>query len=105
MDISSLSGRDPVSDYEAINHELRAYDEKLALRPQLVVATKVDAMDEPERLERLKQRALDDGKGFFAISSATREGLRELVNGVARLLDEINAPSPRQTSSEARLAS
>ncbi|HEX8649684.1 MAG TPA: GTPase ObgE [Pyrinomonadaceae bacterium] len=106
VDVSSLSGRDAVSDYEAINHELGAYDAGLAARPQIVVATKLDALDEPERLERLRRRAEEEGKPFYAISSATREGVRELINGVARLLDEINASMARESDEAAhRLAS
>src|SRR2546430_2020404 len=64
VDVSSLSGRDAVSDYETINRELRAYDAQLAARPQVVVATKIDALDEPERLESLRQRAEADRKPF-----------------------------------------
>jgi GTP-binding protein len=78
-----------VSDYETINRELAAYDENLAARPQIVVATKIDALDEPERLEDLKRRAEQDGRHFFAISSATQEGVRDLVNYVGRALDEM----------------
>lgn len=89
VDVSGASGRDVVEDYETINRELAAYDEKLAERPQVVVATKLDALEEPARLERLKERSRTDGKPFYAISSATGEGVRELVNGVARMLDEI----------------
>lgn len=93
VDVSSLSGRDTVADYETINRELSAYDETLASRPQIVVATKIDALDEPERLERLRERAERDGRPFYAISSATNEGVRQLVNAVSRALDEINASS------------
>lgn len=93
VDVSSGSGRDTVSDYETINRELKAYDEELALRPQIVVATKIDALDEPERLERLRERALRDGRPFYAISSATKEGVRELVRAAARMLDEISRAS------------
>ena len=94
VDVSSLSERDPVSDYEIINRELRAYDARLAERPQIVVATKIDALDEPERLERLRQRAAADGRDFYAISSATNNGVRELVNTVARELDQIVEEKP-----------
>ncbi len=89
VDVSGASGRDVIEDYETINSELAAYDEKLAGRPQVVVATKLDALEEPARLERLKERSRTDGKPFYAISSATGQGVRELVNGVARMLDEI----------------
>ncbi|MBV9958706.1 MAG: GTPase ObgE [Acidobacteria bacterium] len=104
VDVSSSSGRDAVSDYEIINRELEAYNEDLAARPQIVVATKTDALDEPERLENLRQRAAADGRAFYAISSATREGVRELVGAVARALDELNAPSHR-VDDEMRAAS
>src|SRR5918999_2101019 len=79
VDVSSISGRDPVGDYEVINRELAAYDPRLTARPQIVVATKLDALDEPERLGRLRERAAQDGKEFLEISSATNRGVRELV--------------------------
>ena len=104
VDVSSLSGRDAVSDYETINRELRAYDAQLAARPQVVVATKIDALDEPERLESLRRRAEADRKPFFAISSATRQGIKELVSAVAHKLDEISDSSEHETD-EVRAAS
>ena len=92
VDMSSISGRDTVADYETINHELAAYNPELALREQIVVATKIDALDQPERLEALRRRAREDGKLFFPISAATNQGLRELVNAVAaRLADPVLA--------------
>jgi GTP-binding protein len=89
VDVSSQSGRDPVQDYLIINRELAAYDAELATRPQIVVATKLDALDEPERLEALRQFATREKHEFYAISSATREGLNELVFGIGRRLSEI----------------
>lgn len=87
VDVSSFSGRDPVSDYEIINRELAAYNEDLAARPQIVVATKIDVIDDPERLEDLRKRAVKDGKPFFAISSATREGVDRLLFEIVKHLD------------------
>ena len=92
VDVSSFSGRDPVEDYEIINRELANYSEDLAARPQIVVATKIDALDEPERLESLKKRAKKDRKKFFAISSAARIGIDELVFAVAKDLESISTP-------------
>ena len=83
VDISS-SGRDPISDYEIINRELSAYDSQLGVREQIVVATKIDALDEPERLELLRARAKADGRQFFAISSVTGAGVRELIRAVGK---------------------
>jgi GTP-binding protein len=89
IDVSSLSGRDPVADYQTVNRELAAYNPKLAARPQIVVATKIDALEDPERLESLKRQAEIDGKSFHAISSVANRGVRELVNEVAARLKEI----------------
>jgi GTP-binding protein len=96
VDVSSVSGRDSVEDYETINRELRAYDERLAERPQIVVATKLDALDEPERLEHLRERARAEGREFHAISAATGKGVRELVIAVGRRLEELKAEAGRR---------
>jgi GTP-binding protein len=103
VDVSSVSGRDAVTDYETVNRELASYNQDLATRPQFVVATKIDALDDPERLESLKRRASADNKPFFAISSATNEGVRELVNAVAAKLEELNAERDRTDTVELAL--
>ncbi len=103
VDVSSVSGRDAVGDYETVNRELASYNEELATRPQFVVATKIDALDEPERLESLKQKAIEDQKSFFAISSATGHGVRELVNAMAAKLEELNAEGNRADTVELTL--
>jgi GTPase len=100
VDVSSVSGRDAVSDYETVNRELASYNQDLATRPQFVVATKVDALDEPPRLESLKQRALEDAKPFFAISSATGEGVRQLISAVAARLEELNTETDKTDTVE-----
>jgi GTPase len=103
VDVSSASGRDAATDYETVNRELASYNQELATRPQFVVATKIDALDEPQRLESLKQSALDEAKPFFAISSATGEGVRELVNAVAAKLDELSSERNRTDTVELAL--
>jgi GTP-binding protein len=91
VDVSSVSGRDSVSDYEVINRELEAYDPQLAERAQFVVATKMDALDDPLRVERLRERAAQDGRRFFAISAVAGTGVRELLTALARELEEMRA--------------
>ena len=103
VDVSSASGRDAVSDYETVNRELASYNQDLATRPQFVVATKIDALDEPERLESLRQKAAAENKPFFAISSATGAGVRELVNGIAAKLEELAAVNDRSDTVELAL--
>jgi len=89
VDVSSIDGRDPVEDYKTINRELLNYDADLAKRPQMVVATKLDALDDPERLEALRKCAKDDGKEFLEISAVTKLGTQELIFAVSEKLDSI----------------
>jgi GTP-binding protein len=88
VDVSSGSGRDAVEDFEIIRRELALYTPpnetradrvSLADRPQIVVANKIDALDDPDRLARLKARAAELGLAFLAISGATGEGIGELL--------------------------
>ncbi|MEP7214138.1 MAG: GTPase ObgE [Acidobacteriota bacterium] len=88
VDISSLSGRDPVEDYDIINRELANYNPDLAERPQIIVATKMDALDDPERVIKLSEKARADGKPFFEISAVTNEGVKVLIAAIAKRLDE-----------------
>ncbi|HEU4713429.1 MAG TPA: GTPase ObgE [Pyrinomonadaceae bacterium] len=103
VDVSSLPQQEPVDAYVTVNRELASYNEELATRPQFVVATKIDALDEPERLESLRERAEEDGKPFFAISSATGAGVRELIHAVSSKLDELNSAANRNDTVELAL--
>lgn len=89
VDVSSLEGRNPIDDYRIINRELANYNADMANRPQIVVATKIDALDDPERLENLRAVAMHDGKEFIAISSVANKGLKELVSMVSKKLDNL----------------
>src|SRR5438128_1995087 len=84
VDVSSLSTIEPVENYEVINQELAAYGARLDAQPQMVVATKVDALDEPERLESLRACAANDEQPFFAISSVSGAGMRDTAQAKQR---------------------
>ena len=100
VDVSSLEGRDPVEDYRIINRELANYNKDMAERPQVVVATKIDSLDEPERLESLREVAKRDGKDFIAISSVANMGLKELVTLVSQKLDALKIEDAEKRLSE-----
>ncbi len=91
IDVSSASLREPVEDLTILERELVLYSPGLAARPRVVVATKLDALDEPERLERLRAAAAERGVGFLPISAATGRGLPDLVRSFATLA---RAPRP-----------
>ncbi|HEU4478464.1 MAG TPA: GTPase ObgE [Pyrinomonadaceae bacterium] len=104
VDVSSFSGRETVDDYQTVNRELAAYNSALALRPQIVVATKLDALEQPERLESLKQAALADGHEFHAISSVTNQNVRELINAVGSKLEALKQVARENANVELALS-
>jgi GTPase len=78
VDVSDLSARDPAHDFDVILEELHQFSDELAEKPMFVVASKIDACQDPSRVETLKAKALERGLPFFAISSVTGQGLDEL---------------------------
>jgi len=89
IDISPFSGRDPVNDYQVIQDELGAFNPELLRRQMIIVATKVDLLGkETKRLIALKRLAAREKKPFLAISAVTGEGVKELVDRLARMLAE-----------------
>ena len=93
VDISGCEGRDPVEDYEAIRHELEAYDSELAARPQIIAANKMDILPDAEKnLARLREHV--GAAAVYPISAATRQGVQELMRAVVQLLKSLPAPAP-----------
>ena len=83
VDVSEESGRHPVEDFEIIMRELESYSETLAAKPMIVIATKLDAAQDRERVDALKKLAHERGLAFFEISSATGQGIDELKFAMA----------------------
>lgn len=79
VDVSSLSGRDPVSDMDIIRRELALFAPELAEKPQIVAANKIDALDDEERALAVERRAAELGLPFFRISGVTGNGLQPLL--------------------------
>ena len=79
VDVSGCEGRDPIEDFEKINHELEAYSAKLARRKQLVVANKMDLPDSADNFVLLKEYVEAKGYEIMPVSAATGEGLQDLM--------------------------
>ncbi|MGH9715401.1 MAG: GTPase ObgE [Candidatus Acidiferrales bacterium] len=94
VDTSDANNRDPVHDFEIITHELASFSPELAQKPIIIVATKLDATTNREHLDQLRAFAANRYMTFYAISSASGEGIVELVRGLANALDHIPKPAP-----------
>jgi GTP-binding protein len=92
VDVSGASGRDPVQDFETITEELRLFDAKVAAKPQLVAANKIDALDDPERLVALERHVASRKLPFFMISGVTGEGVDRLLQAAWREIAAVREP-------------
>ena len=89
VDVSGSEGRDPIADFDAINEELRQYSPELATRPQIVVANKTDLLADPAQMDAFRAHVEEAGYAFMAMSAATHQGTRELVQAIAARLAEL----------------
>jgi GTPase len=88
VDLSGLSGRDPLLEIETVNRELASFHPDLAARPQIVVGNKIDLPESRANQPRVDAELRSRGIEFRAISAATGEGVAELT---ARLCDRVLA--------------
>jgi len=101
VDVSSSSGRDPVEDYDIITRELELFPgrdasgERLAEKPIVAAANKIDALDDPERLARLQAHLAKLDVPLFEVSAATGKGVDALLEAIWR---EVAASRERAAS-------
>ena len=92
IDMAGVEGRDPFSDYQIINNELKKYSDNLAQKPQIIAANKMDIPGAQENLqlfiEMMKEAGNEDVE-IFPISAATNMGIKELLNRTYSLLKEL----------------
>lgn len=89
VDVSGIEGRNPIEDFDIINNELRMYSEKLADKPQIVLANKADILQYEENYEEFKREMESRGLKVFRISAATKQGIREVLNYTLELLSTL----------------
>lgn len=92
IDMAATEERDPYEDFVKINEELRLYNAKLADRPQIVAANKMDMPGADEHLQQFREKLIRDGRDdieIFPISAMARNGVQELLYRAAELLEQI----------------
>ena len=96
VDVSGSEGRDPKEDLDKINAELAGYSEKLAKKPQIVCANKIDMADD-EVYEEFKAYAESKGYSVYPCSAPIHEGVDELLRAAYKLLLETEAEEQEET--------
>jgi len=84
VDGAALLGGNPLTDIETINNELRAYNEKLLARPQIIACNKMDIAVDNDNLEKIRKI----NEFVFPISAATGAGISELLTCAAEILKD-----------------
>lgn len=83
LDVSGLTDRDPLEDFDTINRELALASADLAAKPQIVVAGKLDLSETRDWLPDVRARFATRGIELIGVSGATGEGTRDLVRRIA----------------------
>ena len=105
IDVSSVSGRDPVSDFDVISRELSLFPgrdaagERLVDKPMIAAANKIDALDDPDRLARLQRHLQSAGVPLYPVSAASGEGLDRLLEAIWREVSGARERTERGVSS------
>jgi GTPase len=86
IELSAEPGRDPWHDYEVINRELANYSPELAARPQVVALSKIDLTETQEALATWQAEFEKRGVKLHAVSAATGQGVRELLEAAWPLI-------------------
>lgn len=87
IDMGSFEGRDPYEDYMTIRNELKEFDESLLNRPEVIIANKMDIDGAEENLKEFKKKVKN--KDIYTISAIDGEGLTDVINHLADILDTI----------------
>ena len=89
VDITGHEGRNALEDFDKINEELSLYNERLSHRPQVVVANKMDILEDESVYDEFKTELEGRGYKVFKMSAATREGVDDVIAYVSQLLNEV----------------
>ncbi|WP_329117223.1 GTPase ObgE [Streptomyces sp. NBC_01465] len=94
LDTATLeSERDPVSDLDVIEAELKQYG-GLEDRPRIVVLNKIDIPDGKDLAEMIRPDLEARGYQVFEASAVARTGLKELSFALAGIIAEARAAKP-----------
>ncbi|MBR5304769.1 MAG: GTPase ObgE [Candidatus Gastranaerophilales bacterium] len=91
LHVVDISKDDSIENYKKINNELQKFDSELAKREQILVLNKLDLADFEHALEIEKnfREKFNIKNNSYIISTATKDGIKELLNYLYVKLDEI----------------
>jgi len=91
VDVSDFTARDPAHDFDVILDELASFSPDLVRKPMIVVASKIDACQDQSRIEAVRAKATAHNSSFYAISSATGQGIDDLRFAISDVLSKMRS--------------
>jgi len=93
IDLSPFTERNPIEDYHVMSEELKSYSAELGGKTQIIALNKIDITEARERLKTVETQFKKLGINVFPISSATGEGIKELIREVGKNLEKLKLDS------------
>ena len=87
IDMSGFEGRNPYEDYLLINKELEDFNKSLLLKPQIIIANKMDIPTSTENLKEFRKKVKD--VEIFEVSAMNNQGMKEVLIKLSKMLDTI----------------
>ena len=87
IDMSSEEGRDPYEDYIKIRKELEDYSNKLLLKPEIIIANKMDGLKAKDNLKLFKEKISDTD--IYEVTALTGDGLDKVIDKLSEMVKEI----------------
>ncbi len=87
VDMSGIEGRDPLDDFKVINNELEKFSEKLAKKPMIVIANKMDMPESKDNLEKFRKNV---DCPVFEMSAINSEGIDNILVELANMVEKVN---------------
>ncbi|MEQ1758792.1 MAG: GTPase, partial [Vicinamibacterales bacterium] len=94
VDVSGMSGREPVHDFDTIQNELRLFSPEVAAKPMIVAANKIDALDDPALVDALERHVTETGLPFMRISGVSGAGIPELLEALWKAIASAPVAEP-----------
>ena len=87
IDMSSEEGRNPYEDYVTIRKELEEFSSKLLMKPEIIIANKMDGEKAKENLDEFKKKI--NNKDIFEVTALLGEGLDKVIDKLSQMVSEI----------------
>jgi GTPase len=89
--------------YKTVRHEIETYGHGLADKPEIVALSKADALDEDTLKDQLKKLKKASKRTPYVISSASGQGVQEVLQALLSVIDQEKAEEePAQSQEEWR---